>query len=355
MTIVGHNKTCYDFVMSNPTQLLEAGFSRQNAVSELLAQTPEAAVDRLKTLAEDLKIAYAPNTLRSWRADWRVWTKFCAASGYPSLPATLPVLREFLMERIQAGRKRATIEHYLATLSVVHRLALLTSPMDSMEARLMWRGLRREHLTARQRQAKGLTMDNIEAIISTLNCSIPRDARDAALISVAFETMFRRSELVVLLIEDLSDEADGSGRIFLANSKTDQESAGFLQYLSPQTMSLLKEWLKIANLTKGPIFRSTPRSNKADKYQAALSDRDVARIFKQRALQAGLAAELISGHSTRVGAAQDLMAANFSGAEIMRQGRWKTERMVVRYSESLNAGRGAMARFKKLKKHTPDN
>lgn len=324
-------------------------FSRQSAVAELLAQTPDAAVDRLRLLADDLKIAYAPNTLRSWRADWRVWSAFCVSSGHPSLPASLPVLRAFLMERIAAGRKRATLEHYLATLTVVHRLAQLPSPMDSMEARLMWRGLRREHLTARQRQAKGLTMDDIEKIVESLDFSAPRDMRDAALISVAFETMFRRSELVVLRVEDLSVEADGSGRIFLASSKTDQEAAGFLQYLSPETLALVQSWLEITGLTQGPLFRSVPRSNKADRYDTALSDRDVARIFKQRALQAGLDSNLISGHSTRVGAAQDLMAANFSGAEIMRQGRWKTERMVIRYSESLSAGRGAMARLKKRK------
>ena len=335
--------------MSKSNAILELGFNRQNAVAELLAQTPDAAVDRLRSLAEDLKIAYAPNTLRSWRADWRVWTAFCAASGYAPLPATLPGLRAFLLERIEAGRKRATIEHYLATLTVVHRLALLPSPMDSMEARLMWRGLRREHLTARQRQAKGLTLDDIEAIVVTLDLAIPRDIRDAALISVAFETMFRRSELIVLRVEDLSVETDGSGRIFLANSKTDQDGLGFLQYLSPETVTRVQNWLEVATLTQGPIFRSTPRSNKANRYDTPLSDRDIARIFKQRALQAGLAPELISGHSTRVGAAQDLMAANFSGAEIMRQGRWKTERMVIRYSESLSAGRGAMARLKKLK------
>ncbi len=320
------------------------------ALTELLAQTPAEAVDRLRALADDLQIAYAANTLRSWRADWRVWTEFCERHGYALLPATLPVLREFLVDRIGQGRKRATIEHYLATLTVVHRLAGLPSPMDSMEARLMWRGLRREHLSSRQRQAKGLTMDDIDTIVATLDLANPRDLRDAALLSLAFETMFRRSELIVLRIEDLSVEDDGSGRIFLPSSKTDQEGAGFLQYISPETLVLVQDWIRVAGLTRGPIFRSTPRSNKADRYDTPLSDRDVARLFKQRALQAGLDPSRVSGHSTRVGAAQDLIAANFSGAEIMRQGRWKTERMVIRYSESLNAGRGAMARLKKLKR-----
>lgn len=326
------------------------GFDRHTAVAELLAQTPDAAVDRLRALADDLKIAYAPNTLRTWRADWRVWTTFCAANDYPALPAPLHVIRAFLLNRIAAGRKRATLEHYLSTLTVVHRLAQLPSPMDSMEARLMWRGLRREHLTARQRQAKGLTLADIESIVRTLDPGQPRDSRDAALLSLAFETMFRRSELIALQVEDLSIEPDGSGRIFLRRSKTDQEAAGVLQYVSPETVERLRGWLRLSGVTRGALFRSTPRSNRADRFDTPLSDRDVARIFKQRALGAGLDPERVSGHSTRVGAAQDLLAANFSGAEIMRQGRWKSERMIVRYGESLSAGRGAMARLLKTKR-----
>ncbi len=340
--------------MNPPEVRPDPAFNRHGAVAELLAQTPSGAVDRLQAMADDLKIAYAPNTLKSWRADWRVWTEFCTREGHAPLPATVPALRAFVLERIAAGRKRATIDHYLATLTVVHRLAELPSPMDSMEARLMWRGLRREHLSARQRQARGLTMDDIDRILAVLDRSNPRDVRDAALVSTAFETMFRRSELIVLRIEDLSEEADGSGRIFLPNSKTDQEGSGFLQYLSPETLALIRDWLAVAGLAEGPVFRSVPKSNKADRYANPLSDRDVARIFKERALQAGIDPTLVSGHSTRVGAAQDLIAANFSGAEIMRQGRWKTERMVIRYSESLQAGRGAMARLKKNRRNPPE-
>ena len=55
---------------------MKSSFDRQLAVTELLGEAPtaHAAVERLRSLANDLKIAYAPNTLRSWRADWRVWT-----------------------------------------------------------------------------------------------------------------------------------------------------------------------------------------------------------------------------------------------------------------------------------------
>lgn len=318
---------------------------RDQAVAELLDDTPEAVVERLRAMADDLALAYAPNTLHGWRADWRGWTEYCARVGEPPLPVNLPLLRGFLEKRIAAGRKRATLERLLSTLAIVHRLVGLPSPMDSMEFKLMWRGLRREHLTARQRQAKGLTMADLQTILATLNPDEPRDVRDAAMLCTAFESMFRRSELIGLQVQDLSVEADGSGRLFLAYSKTDQEGAGALQYLTPSTVELLHTWMKMAGITEGPLFRSGAHNRET--FEKPLAGRDVARIFKSRALAAGLDAERVSGHSTRVGATQDLMANNFSAAEIMRQGRWKSERMIVRYSESLNAGRSAMARMAK--------
>lgn len=319
--------------------------SRDRAIAELVQNTPDGVVERLRALADDLALAYAPNTLRGWRADWRGWTDYCARVQASPLPVTLPTLRGFLLERIEAGRKRATLDRLLSTLAIVHRLADLPSPTDSMEFKLMWRGLRREHLTARQRQARGLTMADLKTILATLNPDEPRDVRDAAMLCTAFETMFRRSELVGLQVADLTVEPDGSGRMFLAHSKTDQEGAGVLQYITPGTVELLQNWMALAKITEGALFRSAARNRET--FEKPLSDRDVARIFKSRARAAGLDSERVSGHSTRVGATQDLMANNYSAAEIMRQGRWKSERMIVRYSESLNAGRSAMARMAK--------
>ena len=87
----------------------------------------------------------------------------------------------------------------------------------------------------------------------------------------------------------------------------------------------------------------TPRSNRADRFDTPLPDRDVALIFKRLALVAGIDAQRISGHSTRVGAKHGLPAANFITAEIMRQRCRKTEPMIVRYGEHLAARRCAMA------------
>ena len=52
----------------------------------------------------------------------------------------------------------------------------------------------------------------------------------------------------------------------------------------------------------------------------------------------------MSGHSIRVGATQDLLALNIDLASVMQAGRWKTNRMPMRYGENVLAARGGMAR-----------
>jgi hypothetical protein len=52
----------------------------------------------------------------------------------------------------------------------------------------------------------------------------------------------------------------------------------------------------------------------------------------------------VSGHSIRVGATQDLLALNIDLASVMQAGRWKTNRMPMRYGEKALAARGGTAR-----------
>ncbi len=52
----------------------------------------------------------------------------------------------------------------------------------------------------------------------------------------------------------------------------------------------------------------------------------------------------VSGHSVRVGAAQDLLALNIDLASVMQAGRWKSTRMPMRYGEEALAARGGMSR-----------
>lgn len=312
--------------------------------ADLAAVATAAGIERLRALGDDFTRAYAPNTQRAWRADWRAWLAFCAQSGAPAFPATVEGLRAFLDDAIARGRKRATLNRYVSTLASMHRLADVPWPLDSQAGRLMWQGVRRE-VDERQAQATGLTLERLEAVLASLDVRELRGGRDAALLATAYDTMARAGELVRLEVADVSSEADGSARVLIRRSKTDQEGKGALLYLSPQSWARVRHWIALAGLEDGPLFRAVPRA-KQPTATGALTEREVSRIFKARAAAAGLDVAGISAHSTRVGPAQDLLAAGFGVPEIQQQGRWKNPAMVVRYGERIEAGRSAMAKFR---------
>lgn len=60
------------------------------------------------------------------------------------------------------------------------------------------------------------------------------------------------------------------------------------------------------------------------------------RVIKDAAARAGLTSDEVaefSGHSMRVGAAQDLLKKGFDTAAIMRAGGWKSVNVLARYLE----------------------
>jgi hypothetical protein len=115
----------------------------------------------------------------------------------------------------------------------------------------------------------------------------------------------------------------------------------------------LKGWLKAAHIKEGPVFRRiigrgtvTLDRKGRGRIGGRLSPEAVALAFKAVARCLKLPPEEIqsvSGHSVRVGATQDLLALNVDLASVMREGRWKTVRMPMRYGEHVMAARGGMA------------
>ena len=104
----------------------------------------------------------------------------------------------------------------------------------------------------------------------------------------------------------------------------------------------MRKWLEGAGITDGPLFRSVSRG---DRVGGALDAGDVARRFKVMAERAGIDPGRVSGHSCRVGMAQDLVASGAELPAVMLAGRWKSPTMPARYAEKLIAGRGAVARY----------
>ena len=73
-----------------------------------------------------------------------------------------------------------------------------------------------------------------------------------------------------------------------------------------------------------------------------LSASQIGRRVNAAAKAAGLG-DGFTGHSGRVGMAQDLAAVELPA--LMPAGRWKSSKMPARYTEGQAAGRGAVARY----------
>lgn len=294
--------------------------------------------------------AYSANTLRAWRFDWAEFMGFCARVRSPALPATPDLVRAFIHDRIAAGKKPATIRRYMATIARAHRSAKLSDPTDSEEVRLGIKAMGRT-LPARQRQARGLTWEEIARYL-TVRPELLRDHRDRALVATAYDTMCRREELVNLRIEDIDVQADGSGTILIRRSKTDPRGEGAVAYLSALTMTLLKSWLSNSGLHSGPLFYAIgAKQTLREPLRPAAVGATLKRIGLWLRLPPDQVAA-ISGHSTRVGAAQDLLALNIDLAAVMQSGRWKDTRMPMRYGEMALARRSGMARAAKAQGRT---
>jgi integrase len=155
-----------------------------------------------------------------------------------------------------------------------------------------------------------------------------RDLRNKAMPVVAYTTMARRSELLALLREALQVEVDGFGILVIRRGKTDPEAEGAAAPVTPDAMRHLLAWTEAASVADGPLFRAVLKGGRIG---GSLDASEVRRVFKAMARAAGLSqgdATRISGHSTRVGAAQDLLLYGETLPAIMQAGRWKTAEMV---------------------------
>ena len=110
-------------------------------------------------------------------------------------------------------------------------------------------------------------------------------------------------------------------------------------------------WQTTAGTNDGVLFRPTggrPRVDAAT--DVALLPQEVARIFRRRAMAAGLEkAGSISGHSARIVSANDLAEYGATSTQIQQAGRWKTDRIVTYYTHRSLAGSNVMANLRSTK------
>lgn len=298
----------------------------KHTVNEILSQTIEL-----------IDGAYAPSTIRAYKSNFEKFISYCEGSGSSPLPAEPAEVAGFISYLAKSGLKSSSIRITVASIASIHKLNLLSDPTQhpivKIELRRMHRALGRY-----SQQAFGITAPILEKMLGATTDNL-RGIRDRALLLLAYDSMCRRSELVSLRISDIcvSEFNDQSQfKMRLRKSKTDQEQQGRWIFPSQRSTDAVKLWINKAKLIDGFLFRGI---NNAIDITPELKCSQINRIYKRLAKEAKLPKEItdhISGHSMRVGAAQDLLKSGASMPLIMNRGRWSKTDTVMRYLEGAN-------------------
>lgn len=307
--------------------------------NQIATIAPATAMANLERHAEQARGAYASNTERALRADTAIWAAWCGERGLISVPAPPEVVAAFV-DNVAEARAPATVRRYVSSIASLHRAAKAQNPCDALVVKLALKRMHRAKGRA-QVQAAPLNRPAVDKMLATAGEGL-RGLRNRALLAVAYDSLCRRSELVALQVDDIEANIDGSGTVLVRRSKTDAEGEGMIRFLAADTMRHVTAWCAAAGITDSVLFRSV---RKADRVRGALTPGEVARVFKEMADGAGVGDAKISGHSSRVGAAQDMVGMGVDLASVMRSGGWKTPEMVGRYTARLDARRSGAAKL----------
>ncbi|OJV83371.1 MAG: hypothetical protein BGO37_08805 [Cellulomonas sp. 73-92] len=201
-------------------------------------------------------------------------------------------------------------------------------------------GLRRLIGAAPRRQARPLQTDDIRRIVTAIDRTTPKGARDAAIILLGFASALRRSELAALTVSDIEHQPGGVV-VTVSRSKTDQEGEGQRvavvngQHAVTDPVAALNEWLDRRGRAPGPLFTSLQRGTVS---LHPISGQAIAIALRNRARAAGFDAARITPHSLRAGHTTSAAVAGVSLDRIAAQTRHKRlSTLIERYIRPAQA------------------
>ena len=284
---------------------------------------------KLKYTLLRLDGAYAPNTLRSYYVDAAAFVDWCEEQNVAAFPMTSATLSDYI-EFMKLSLRYSTIRRRISSLRRVNTLLGYKDATQTEEIYLAIRRLKREKLSE-QRQAVGINQDLLIKMIAAQPETLA-GIRNRALLSVGYDFLARRSELVALRATDIQFINDGALKGTIRKSKTDQYGRGRLVFGSVRSAKLVRKWLRLKPKDIQSVFCAINHGKCIDR---PICDRNVNDIIKRGVLKVKRCerpSDLeVSGHSLRVGAAQDLLIKGYDLAAIMRAGGWSNPSTVSRY------------------------
>lgn len=295
---------------------LIADQSVQSIAREVAALTP--------SVSQYLSAAIADNTRRAYQQDLR---DFLSWGG--TVPCTPDVLAAYIAEKAE-NLSSHTITRRVVGIGRAHISQGYADPAKTDLVRTILRGVRRVKGTA-QRQVSPLLKADVLAIAAQMQGV--RGIRDRALVLLGFAAALRRSELAALDFGDIEFVREGLV-VHLRKSKTDQIGEGRKIGVpwgrtSACPVKAVENWLHVAQIQRGPIFRPVNRAGHVGCNQ--LHAQSIALVLKDYAKAVGLNPDKISGHSLRSGLVTSAIQAGVGVHKIQQQTGHRSVEMLARY------------------------
>jgi integrase len=259
------------------------------------------------------------------------------------LPATADSIARYLAEH--AGQHSInTLKQRLAALAQWHTSQGFADPTKAPVVRQVLKGIRSLH-PAREKQAAPLLLEHLRTTVAFLESqadqataahdrpTLLRARRDRALLLIGFWRGFRGDELARLQVEHIQLEAGVGMTLYLPHSKTDRQHLGShyrvpaLKQLCP--VQAYAQWIAVAGLVQGPVLRKLDRWGHLA--AAGLNSNSLAPLLRRIFAQAGVPAQLYSGHSLRRGFATWASANGWDVKALMSYIGWKDMKSAMRY------------------------
>ena len=161
----------------------------------------DTARNCLQATIKKIEGAYAPATIRAYKSNFENFIKYCERINQEALPTSSEVVVSFIKSISDGKLKSASIRMAVASIASIHKLNRLNDPVNDPDVKLEMRQMHR-HLGRASSQAYGINKDLLGKMIAATSDEL-RGIRDKALLSLAYDTLCRRGEIVSLDIEDI--------------------------------------------------------------------------------------------------------------------------------------------------------
>jgi integrase len=281
-------------------------------------------------LSELFRRGTPDNTLRAWERDlvyvaaWKL-ARFGALLAWPeeeqvalrfvldhatNLGDSPGKAQDAALALIGAGLRKSlacpapsTLDRRIASWRAFHRMRNLASPFEApLVAQTRIKARRAAAQPRVPKSPRPVTRDVLERLIATCDFSL-RGLRDRAILMLAFASGGRRRrEITALFRDDIATEdyaTKGLLWIRLLETKTTRKDEAPRLPLKGRAAQAVMDWIELAEIEKGPLFRPISRADSA--LARRLAPDAIRVILRHRLKCAGLPEDYATPHGLRAG------------------------------------------------------